>query len=100
VPFDDERQNIIQGIESDITGVQAPIGWNQVVKDDLPNAQVIRTSDTVVTITLTGFPNVPPPPASTYDGNGFTETITVTVPASALTISGPLTALPTFTVIP
>jgi hypothetical protein len=100
VPFDDERQNIIQGIESDITGVQAPIGWNQVVRDDLPNASVIRTSDKVVTITLTSFPGVPPPPFSSYDGNGFTETITVTVPASALTISEPINALPTFTVIP
>lgn len=76
VPFNDSRQDIIQGIESDITGIQAPNGWNQVVKDDLPDGQVIRTSDTVVTITLTAF--------ATYDSNGFVETITVTVPGSAL----------------
>lgn len=76
VPFNDSRQDIIQGIESDITGIQAPNGWNQVVKDDLPDGQVIRTSDTVVTITLTAF--------ATYDSNGFVETITVTVPGLAL----------------
>jgi hypothetical protein len=54
---------------------------------------VVRTSATVVTITL---------PAITYYIKPFsgTETLTVTVPATALVGAAPIVATPTFTISP
>lgn len=86
--FDAQRQAIIDGLDS----AQAEAaGWDAVVKATQGVAGVVRTSDTVVTITLDAF--------GSYDITA-TETITVTVPGSALTGASPLTASPTFTVAP
>lgn len=84
--FDAQRLNIIQGLDS----AQAEaLGWNLEVRDKEVATAVVRTSDTVATITLTA--------RATYDITAQ-ETITVTVPATALTSALVLTATPTFTV--
>lgn len=84
--FDAQRQAIINGLDS--AQVEAT-GWNAEVRDKEVVGAVIRTSDTVVTITLTA-----------QAGYNITaqEVITVTVPASALTLTVAITATPTFTV--
>jgi len=69
--FDAQRQNIIDGLDSD--GVEAT-GWNTLIRDAMDVSAVVRTSDTVVTITL--------PAAATYDITAD-ETVTVTIPSSA-----------------
>ena len=75
---------LIAGIDSD--GAEA-LGWDATVKNNLVAFDVTRTSDTVVTIAL-------------QKEYGYTitatETITATVPASALKYSGALVATPTF----
>src|SRR4051812_28409505 len=84
--FDDVRQNIINGIDS----AQAEAtGWDAVVKTAIPLTSVVRTSDTVVTITL--------PAVGTYDITAD-ETVTVTVPATALAGASAIVATPTFSV--
>jgi hypothetical protein len=71
--FDAERQAIIDGLDS----AQAEVaGWNAEVRDNMAVTTVVRTSATVVTITL---------PATAAYQITASETITVTVPASALT---------------
>lgn len=71
--FDAQRQNLINGLDS----AQAEAaGWDAVVKATLPVSAVVRTSAQVVTITLPAFPP--------YDISA-TETVTDTVPATALT---------------
>lgn len=80
------RQDIINGLDS----AQAEgTGWNAVVQATQAVGGVVRTSDTVVTITLDAF--------ATYNITA-TETITVTVPSSAVTLAGAIVATPTFTV--
>ena len=59
-----------------------------MVKTGLTFVDVTRTSATVVTVTLPAFAG--------YDITSH-ETITVTVPASAVASSGSITAIPTFT---
>lgn len=84
--FDLQRQNIIDGL----TSAQSELlGWNNVVKALQGTAGVVRTSDTVVTITLDAF--------ATYNITA-TETITATIPATALTGAVAIVASPTFTV--
>lgn len=84
--FDAQRQNIINGIDS----AQAEAaGWDAVVKALQGVAGVVRTSDTVVTITLDA--------QGTYAVTA-NETITATIPSTALTAAGALVASPTFTV--
>lgn len=84
--FDAERQNIINGIDS----AQAEAtGWDAVVKATEAVTAVVRTSDTIVTVTLSAF--------ATYNITAQ-ETITATVPASALTGAVSAIASPTFTV--
>lgn len=85
--FDAVRQDIIDGLDA----ASSPAGgWNSEVRDNLAVGTVVRTSDTVVTITLSA--------QSGYNISAQ-ETITVTVPASALvTSASPYTATPTFTV--
>ncbi len=86
--FDAQRQAIINGLTSASSETN---GWNNEVKAKIAVTDVVRTSATVVTITLdaeAGYDTVSP------------ETITVTVPAAALTGAGALVATPTFTVIP
>lgn len=82
--FNAQRQAIIDGLDSD--GLEAA-GWNAEVRDKEVVTAVVRTSDTVVTVTLTASPD--------YEVDSD-ETITVTVPAAALTAGSPLTATPTF----
>lgn len=84
--FDAQRQNIINGIDS----AQAEItGWDAVVKAGLAVTAVVRTSATVVTVTLPAF--------ASFDITA-TETITATIPSTALTGAGAVVASPTFTV--
>ena len=84
--FDAQRQNIINGMDSAQSEL---LGWDNVVKALQGVAGVIRTSDTVVTITLDA--------QITYDITS-TETITVTVPSTAVVRGTQITASPTFTV--
>jgi len=87
--FNAVRQDILDGLDS----AQAEgTGWNAEVRDKEVVTAVVRTSDTVVTITL-----------SAAAGYAITaqETITVTVPASALVeATAALVASPTFVVTP
>jgi hypothetical protein len=77
---------LIAGIDS----AQAEAaGWDAVVKANMVFGDVTRTSDTIVTITLAS--------EATYDITA-TETITVTIPATALTAAGEIVASPPFTV--
>lgn len=84
--FDAQRQNIINGLTS--AGAEL-LGWNNVVKALQGVAGVVQTSSTIVTITLDA--------QATYNITA-PETITVTVPATALTGAGALVATPTFTI--
>lgn len=86
--FDAVRQDIIDGL---VSAQSEGTGWNAVVTAGQGVSGVVRTSNTVVTITLDAF--------ATYDITAQ-ETITVNVPASALTDTGALIATPTFTVDP
>ena len=84
--FDAQRQNIINGIDS----AQAEAaGWDAVVKATQGVAGVVRTSGTVVTITLDA--------QASYSITA-NETITATIPATALTGGVQIVASPTFTV--
>jgi len=86
--FADIRQDILNGLDS---AQSEGYGWDIEVKAKEVVTAVVRTSNTVVTITLTAQPG--------YDITAR-EVITVTVPASALISGGPLTGTPTFTVDP
>ena len=79
--------DLINGIDS----AQAEAnGWDAVVKANLDFNDVTRTSNTVVTINLGAEP--------TYNISAD-ETITVTVPATAVASGGPITATPTFDIV-
>lgn len=84
--FDAQRQNIINGMDSAQSEL---LGWDNTVKALQGVAGVVRTSDTVATITLDA--------QATYNITA-TETITVTVPATALVGAGAVVGSPTFTV--
>lgn len=84
--FNAIRSDIIQGLDS---AQSETTGWNAEVRDKQGVAGVVRTSDTVVTITLD---------AQVAYNITAQETITVTVPTTALVSGGPLTGSPTFTV--
>lgn len=85
--FDAQRQNIINGLDS----AQAEgTGWDAVVKALQGVAGVVRTSDTVVTITLDAQAN--------YNITA-TETITVTVPGTAVVGGNAIVAAPTLAVV-
>lgn len=84
--FDLQRQNIINGLTS---AQSETLGWNLVVKALQSITGVVRTSDTVVTITLDA--------QATYNITA-TETITATIPSTALTGAVAVVATPTFTV--
>lgn len=84
--FDDYRQDIINGLDS----AQAEAtGWDAEVKAKIAVTDVVRTSATVVTITLDA--------EAAYDITAQ-ETITVTIPAVALVGAVAIVAAPTFTV--
>lgn len=85
--FNAQRQAIINGLDAAASPTN---GWNNEVRDNEVVTAVVRTSATVVTITLTT--------QAGYDITS-TETITVTVPNAALVTSGSdITGSPTFTV--
>lgn len=87
VTFNNQRQAIIDGLTS--TSVQT-LGWNALVRDiALQETDVVRTSDTVVTITL---------PAVTGYAVTSSETILTTVPAAALAVSNIDVYTQTFTI--
>jgi hypothetical protein len=86
-PFNGIRQDIINGLNS---AQSEALGWNNVVRALQGVAGVVRTSNTEVTITLDA--------QATYDITA-NETITVTVPASAVTSSSAIVASPPFDVI-
>ena len=85
--FDAIRQDIIDGLDS---AQSETTGWNAEVRDKQGVAGVVRTSGTVVTITLD---------AQSGYNNSANETITVTVPASAHSGSGAIVATPTFDIV-
>jgi hypothetical protein len=84
--FDLQRANIIAGLDSAQSEL---LGWDNVVKVLQGVAGVVRTSDTIVTITLDA--------EATYNITA-TETITATIPGSALVGGNAIIASPTFTV--
>ena len=85
--FNAQRQAIIDGL----TSAQGETdGWNARVQTTLTVGNVVRTSPTVVTVTL--------PAVGTYDITAA-ETITATIPAAALVQSASaVVAAPTFPV--
>jgi hypothetical protein len=84
--FDAQRQNIIDGIDS----AQAEAaGWD-AQRSNIAVTDVVRTSATVVTITL---------PALASYAITANETITATIPATALTGAAQLVASPTFVIV-
>lgn len=84
--FDIERQNILNVLDS----AQAEAnGWDAVVKTLQGVAGVVRTSATIVTITLDA--------QATYSITA-NETITASIPATALIGAAAIVASPTFTV--
>lgn len=87
-PFADARAAIITGLDSAQSEAD---GWDATVKPNIPVGNVVRTSDTVITITLQA--------QSDYDITA-TETITATVPATALTGASPIVSTPTFSIDP
>ena len=86
--FNAQRQNIIDGLDAASSPTN---GWNNEVRDKISVGSVVRSSATLATITLT---------ASEVADYSITsnEIITVTVPATALTAAGALTATPTITI--
>jgi len=89
--FDNQRQNIIDGLSDEAASPQT-LGWDNIVRDtDLGVTDVVRTSDTVVTITL---------PASAGYAISQAETIRATIPHAALLISNTDITTQTFTIEP
>lgn len=85
--FDAVRQDIIDGFDS----AQSELtGWNNEVRDKEVVGAVVRNSPTQVTVTFTASP--------AYDISS-NETITLTVPGSALVGGSPVVATPTFTML-
>jgi hypothetical protein len=85
--FVDVRRPILNGIVSAQSETQ---GWN-AIRALIPDSAVVRTSNTVVTITLSAVPS--------YDISAL-ETLTVTVPAIALNGAAAIVATPTITLTP
>lgn len=85
--FNAQRQNLINGLTA---STSQTLGWNNVVKALQAVGGVVRTSDTAVTITLDA--------QATYN-IAQDETVTATIPASALVTSlVAVIAAPTFKV--
>ncbi|MFQ6031011.1 MAG: hypothetical protein ACE5Q6_26395, partial [Dehalococcoidia bacterium] len=85
-PFDAQRQGIIDGLDS---GQSEPTGWDAVLRPAIPVGNVVRTSDTVVTITL---------PVEADYRITENELVTATIPASATSAGAPIGATPSFTI--
>jgi hypothetical protein len=84
--FDLQRDEILAGIDSAQSEL---LGWDLVPKTLQSLGGIVRTSDTVVTITWDAF--------ATYNITAQ-ETITVTVPSTAVVGAASIVATPTFTV--
>jgi hypothetical protein len=85
-PFNNSRQNFINGMDS----AQAEAhGWDAEVKAKIAVTDVVRTNNTVVTVTLDA--------EAAYDITA-NETITVTVPADILVSNANVVGTPTFVV--
>lgn len=85
--FDLQRDEIIAGIDS---AQSEATGWDLVPKALQSLGGVVRTSDTIVTLTLDAF--------ATYNITA-TETITATIPSTALVgAGGNVVATPTFAI--
>lgn len=84
--FDAQRAAIRDGV---VAATSPANGWN-AVRSTIPVTAVVRTSATVVTITIPALPSF------SITAN---QTLTVTVPASALTGGGAVVATPTMTII-
>ena len=87
-PFADARAAMRDGGDS---AQSEAGGWDAKVKPNIPLANIVRTSDTVCTITLQA--------QADYDITAQ-ETITWTIPGSILTGGSPIVAAPTFTIDP
>lgn len=85
--FNAQRQAIINGL---VSAQSETHGWNNEVKAKIAVTDVVRTSNTVVTITLD---------AESAYAITANETITATIPGSALTLGGLSIAVPTFSII-
>ena len=72
--FDAQRQNIINGLTGSLGA--GSTNWNTSVRDDMNVSEVVRTSDSRVTITL--LPHV------LFNPSTPTETISITIPGSAI----------------
>ena len=84
--FDNQRDEIALGIDS---AQSEGTGWDAVVKVGIDVGDVVRTSSTVVTITLDA--------EATYNITAQ-ETITATIPSTATAYGNTIIATPTFTV--
>ena len=87
-----DTQAIIDGISA---ATSPALGWNDEWRDKEVTTAVVRTSDTVCTITMSSQAAI----SGAYDISAQ-ETITVTVPSAALVGALPIVATPTFTVDP
>lgn len=85
-PFDDARAAIASGLDS---AQSEAAGWDAKVKPNIPVGNVVRTSNTVVTVTLQ---------AQADYNTTATETITATIPAAAVAGGAAIVATPTFQV--
>jgi len=81
-----DTQALIDGFDAATSPTN---GWNNEVRDKALTSEVVRTSSTVATWTVSA--------QSGYDVSAQ-ETITGTIPAAVLTGAAELTATPTFTV--
>jgi hypothetical protein len=88
--FDAQRQNIIDGLDSAQSEAN---GWNNEVRDKIGVTSVVRTSGTIVTVTLSASE------VADYQIDSA-ETITVTVPGGAMVLGGGVTATPTIDITP
>ena len=86
IPFADARAAIRDGLDS---AQSESGGWDAKVKPNIPVGNIVRTSDTVVTITLQA--------QSDYNITAQ-ETITATLPGTALANGIGVAATPTFTI--
>jgi hypothetical protein len=87
--FDAQRQNIIDGL---VSATNPTNGWNNEVAPLIDVADVVRTSNTVVTITLPAVPS--------YGLTTASETVTVTIPGSAIASGLAEVAAETLTIHP
>jgi len=86
-PYEDARQAAIDGI---VSAQSEANGWN-AERSNIPVTALVRTSDTVITLTIPSLPN--------YDITAQ-EVLTWTIPASILTGGIAIVATPTWTIDP